>query len=134
MNRKKLVNALERIATAEGYHFYSAEEQLVPQTVKHYPAAYLPPPVFSSMEGENHGSIIYSVTLHTLAEGAKQSPADRSTRRCIQEEALLNIFTTLSKEPFVAEVEKLKIRHSTPTIAARGEVVSTASADVITFF
>lgn len=134
MNREKLTSAIQTIATAEGYKFYSGEERHVPQFVEGYPALWLTPPEFSSMEGRKHGSVIYSVKLHALCEGAKLSAAERSTTRCVQEEALVKLFTTLSNEMFVAEVENLKIRHSTQTLSSHGEVVTTATADVITLF
>lgn len=134
MNREKLTSAIQTIATAEGYKFYSGEERRVPQFVEGYPALWLTPPEFSSMEGRKHGSVIYSVKLHALCEGAKLSAAERSTTRCVQEEALVKLFTTLSNEMFVAEVENLKIRHSSQTLSSHGEVVTTATADVITLF
>lgn len=134
MNREKLINAVESIATAEGYKFLSAEERYIPQHTTHYPTLWLLPPQFHSIEGKNHGTVTYSVKLHAIGEGAKQSPKQRNTTRTELEQMLINVFTTLSEEDFVVEVENLKIAHTSHTLTSHGEVAATATAEVITFY
>lgn len=134
MNREKLINAFESIATAEGYKFHSAEERYIPQFTSHYPALWLTPPTFHSIEGKNHGAITYSVKLHAMQDGAKQSLKRRNATRIELEDMLLRLFTTLSQEEFVAEVENIQICHSSQTLSSHGEVAATATAEVIIIF
>ena len=134
MNREKLLNAVESIATAKDYRFHSAEESYITSQIKDYPSAWLVPPTFHSIEGRNHGEVTYSLTLHLLGDAAKRSPQERNQMRADLERDMLEIFTSLADECFVAEVENLKIRHTTNTLARHGEVVATATAEVITFF
>ena len=134
MNREKLINAFKSIATAEGYDFHSDEERYIPRFTSHYPALWLAPPSFHAMEGNNHGTITYAVKLHAMADGAKQSPTQRNTTRTELEDMLLKLFTTLSQEEFVAEVEHVQIYHSSQTLSSHGEITATATAEVITIF
>lgn len=134
MNRKKLLQAAQRIATAEGYQFYSTDERHMSQLVESYPAMWLTPPTFSTMEGRKHGKITYSVTLHALDAGAKLPPQEREGVWERLELDIVNLFSTLSEEDFVVAVEDLKIRHTSHTLTSHGEVAATATADVITFF
>lgn len=134
MNREKLINAFESIATAEGYEFHSAEERYIPQHTTLYPALWLTPPTFHAMEGRNHGSITYSVKLHAMKIGAKHNPKQRNATRIELEDMLLRLFTTLSEEAFVAEVENIQICHTSQTLSSHGEIEATATAEVITLF
>lgn len=134
MNRQKLLNAVESIATGRDYRFFSAEENYPTTHITEYPSAWLLLPEFHSIEGRTHGTETYSLTLHLLADAAKLSPTQRNEQRTLLEEDLLEIFTSLTDEDFVAEVENLKIRHSSNSVARHGEVVATATAEVITFF
>ncbi len=134
MNRKKLLHAFESTATAEGYSFYSASDELISSTTKCYPAMWLSPPQLSSIEGRTHGKATYSVTLHALQATAKMAPSMREQVAQRMEQELLDLFTTLSKKDFVISVEELAIRHSTQTIASHDKIALTATADIITFF
>lgn len=134
MNRTKLLHAFEQSATANGYAFHSTDERYIPQLVHTYPALWLAPPLFQSMEGRTHGTITYSVTAHTLDTGAKLSPTERNTRQTALEQDMLGLFASLSEEAFVIAVENLKIKHTSQTLSAAGEVAVTATAEVITFF
>ncbi len=134
MNRKKLIQAVERIATADGYHFHATDERHMSQAVDAYPTMWLTPPVFSAMEGRNHGKITYSVTLHALEAGAKLPPENREDVWAVLESDVMELFSTLSQEDFVVAVEGLKIRHTSQTLTPHGEIAATATADVITFF
>lgn len=134
MNRTKLLHAFEQSATANGYAFHSTDERYIPQLVHTYPALWLAPPLFQSMEGRTHGTITYSVTAHALDTGAKLSPSERNTRQTALEQDMLGLFASLSEEAFVIAVENLKIKHTSQTLSAAGEVAVTATAEVITFF
>ncbi len=134
MNREKLIKAFESIATAEGYQFHSDEERYSPQYTTLYPALWLSPPTFQAMEGKNHGSITYAVRLHAMKDGAKHNIAQRNAEREEMEEMLVKLFTALSEEDFVAEVEHLNISHSSQTLSSHGEIAATATAEVITIF
>lgn len=134
MNRKNLLDSVERIATADGYHFHSTSDELMSQQIDSYPAMWLSPPVFSSVQGRKHGKLTYAVTLHALDQGAKLPPQEREQVWATLEEDIVALFTTLSEEDFVVAVENLKIRHTSHTLTTHGEVAATATADVITFF
>ena len=86
------------------------------------------------MEGRTHGTITYNITAHALDAGAKLSPTERNARQAALEQDLLGLFSTLSEEDFVIAVERLKIKHTSQTLTASGEVAATATAEVITFF
>ena len=134
MNRKQLLQAVERIATADGYHFHSTDDRHMSQLITAYPTVWLSPPVFSSMQGRKHGKVTYSVTLHALEAGAKLPPEKREEVWARLEQDIVEMFSTLSQEDFVVAVEDLKIRHTSHTLTAHGEIAATATADVITFF
>lgn len=134
MNRTHLLQAFERTATADGYLFHSTDERYIPQLVTSFPALWLAPPKFKSMEGRKHGTITYDITAHALDAGAKLSPTERNARHAALEEELLKVFSMLSEEEFVVTVENLSIRHSSQTLTSAGEVAATATAEVITFF
>lgn len=134
MNREKLLNAVDSIATSKSYCFHSAEPNYITTQLKEYPSAWLLPPEFHSIEGRNHGLETFSLTLHLMHDAAKLDFDERNNLRVKMEDDLLDIFTSLTDEDFVAEVESLRIRHSTNSVARHGEVVATATAEVITFF
>jgi hypothetical protein len=134
MNRQKLLNAVESIATGMDYKFYSSDENYPTTQIKEYPSAWLLPPQFHSIEGRHHGTETYSLTLHLLSDAAKLSPVERNQTRTLLEEDMLQIFTSLTDKEFVSEVENLKIRYSLNNVERHGEVVATATAEVITFF
>ena len=77
MNRKKLIQAIERIATADGYTFYSTDEREMPRAIRKYPLIWLSPPLFTSMEGRKQGKITYSLTLHAMQANVKLPSAER---------------------------------------------------------
>ena len=134
MNRKKLIQAIERIATADGYTFYSTDEREMPRAIRQYPLVWLAPPVFTSMEGRKQGKITYSLTLHAMQADAKLPPAERERVWAQLEEDVVGMFSTLSEEDFVIAVEDLKIRHTSHTHTPHGEICATATAEVVTFF
>ena len=134
MNRTNLLKAVESSATANGYHFYSGDEHYIPQLATAYPALWLNPPKFQSIEGRTHGKITYAVTLHAIAVDAKASPDERTQMGAQLEEQLLRTFSSISEAEFVMAVENLSIKHQSLTLTAAGDTTATATADVITFF
>ena len=134
MNRKQLLQAVERIATADGYHFHSTDDRHMSQLITAYPTIWLSPPVFSSMQGRKHGKVTYSVTLHAMEAGARLTPAERQQTWSRLEEDLVEMFSKLSDTERVVAVERLKINHTTHTLTTHGEVAATATAEVVTFF
>ncbi len=134
MNRTNLLKAVESSATANGYHFYSGDEHYIPQLATAYPALWLNPPKFQSIEGRTHGKITYAVTLHAIDANPKLSPEERTQVGTRLEEQLLDTFTSLSQADFVVTVENLTIKHQSLTRTALDDVTATATADVITFF
>ena len=134
MNRKKLIQAVERIATADGYTFHSTDDSEMPHTIRQYPLVWLSPPFFTSMEGRKQGKITYSLTLHAMQADAKLPPAERERVWAQLEEDVVGMFSTLSEEDFVIAVEDLKIRHTSHTHTPHGEICATATAEVVTFF
>ena len=134
MNRTNLLKAVESSATANGYHFYTGDEHYIPQLATAYPALWLNPPKFQSIEGRTHGKITYAVTLHALGANAKASPDELREMSAELEEQLLGTFSSLSEADFVVAVENLQIRHQSLARTAVGNATATATADVITFF
>lgn len=134
MNRKTILQAVEQVATAKGYTFYSDTEELARSTVKALPAVWLSPPKFISMQGRKHGKITYEVTLHALCDGVKCASAARNQSWTQMEQELVDMFSMLSQNETVALVKNLAIRNTTNTLAGYGEVVATATAEVVTLF
>ena len=134
MNRTYLLNAVESIAAENGYEFHSADDRYMSQHIAAYPAMWLSPPQFSSMEGRSHGKITYSMTLHALDAGAKLSPVERNGAWARLEHDLVELFTSLSRKSLVLAVENLAVRAADSTLTTHGEVSATATADVVTFF
>ena len=134
MNRTHLIQAFEQIATAEGYHFHTMEDRYIPQIVGKYPALWLSPPTFHSIEGRTHGKITYAVQAHAMQAAAKVPPAEHAQLHAQMEQQMMEIFGKLSQREFVVAVEDLQIRHSSMTLSSHGEVATTATAKVITFF
>lgn len=134
MNREKLINAFRQSATAKGYAFHTDEVRHMPHTIKKYPAVWLSPPEFQSMEGINHGSVVYAVRMHAMKEGAKMDAEAKVAAGIELEQSVVDIFCSLSDFDFVAEVDKLKIEHKSQTLTTHGEVGVTATAEVITIF
>lgn len=134
MNHTYLINAIESIATADGYSFYTDSEERTSEQIKSYPAVWLQPPKFLQMEGRKHGKVTYDVTLHAMDAGAKLSPAERKQTWSRLEEELIGMFSKLSDTERVIAVEKLKIQHSSLSLTTHGEVAATATAEVVTFF
>lgn len=134
MNHANLKNAVGRLAADRGYAFHSADERFMSQTISAYPAIWLAPPRFDSMEGVRHGRITYAVTLHALDAGAKLSPAERGEAYARLESDVVALFTALSTDDVVVAVENLEVRAQTRSLTNHGEVAVTATADVVTFF
>lgn len=134
MNRDYLLQAVEGIATTNGYSFFSDSDERMSQQINTYPALWLSPPQFTAMEGRNHGKVTYSVTMHALKDGAKLSPAERRKAWLELECDLVEMLAQLSEQERILCVERLKVKHSSSTLTSHGEVAATATADVITFF
>ncbi len=134
MNHTNLVDAIGQLAAEGGYEFHTADERFMSQTISAYPAMWLAPPQFDSMEGLHHGRMTYAVTLHALDEGAKLSPAERAEAYARLESDVVELFTSLSQADVVVAVEKLAVRAQSRSLTNHGEVAVTATADVITFF
>ena len=134
MNSTYLINAIDGIATADGYTFYSDGEERMSEQIKSYPAVWLQPPKFQQMEGRKRGKVTYGVTLHAMDTGAKLSPAEREQTWSRLEDDLVEMFSKLSVVKRVIAVEGLKIRHTSSTLTTHGEVAATATAEVVTFF
>ena len=134
MNHTYLINAIESIATADGYSFYSDSEERMSEQIKSYPAVWLQPPKFQQMEGRKHGKVTYGVTLHAMDAGAKLSPAEREQTWSRLEDDLVEMFSKLSATIRVISVEERKIRRTSSTLTTHGEVAATATAEVVTFF
>ena len=134
MNRKNLVESIRRIATAQGYNFTSTATSHHAAAASSSPAMWLNPPQFVKMQGRNHGKMTYEVTLHALTNGAKTPPSEYDTHWTKLEGDLIRLFTSLSHEPQVIEIENLKIRNTSHTLASHGTIEATATAEVVTFF
>jgi hypothetical protein len=134
MNRTLLRSAMEGLVSRCGYHFQVNDEACYPTTVCRYPAAFMSQPKFVRMEGRNHGRITYNITLRFARQGAKLAPQERNSALEEMEQQMMEMFGKLSEREFVVAVEDLQIRHSSMTLTPHGEVATTATAKVITFF
>ena len=134
MNRAFLCSAIEGLATQYGYHFQLNEEAYYPTTVCRYPAAYMKPPEFASMEGRKHGRITYRVTLRLARQGAKLAPAERNHLLDSMEKEMINIFVELSKTEKIAVVDNLTIATMPEAIDSHGAIALEAKAYVTTIF
>lgn len=134
MNREVIIEAIEQAATKGGYMFHSDEEQQMPVAVKSYPALWLVPPQFSSIEGRKHGKVTYAVKLHMMHEGAKFTGQQRNQKWKQMEDEVIEIFASVSQHERVVAVNNLKMGNNSKTHSTHGELVVTATADVVTFF
>lgn len=134
MNHTKLADAIRQAAVAAGYYFRTGDERFMSQSLTSYPAAWLAPPQFESMEGVRHGRMTYTVTLHLLEAGSKLSPAARAAAYARLETAAVGIFTALSLADVVVAVERLEVHAQTRSLTNHGEAAATATARVVTFF
>ena len=134
MNRKKLIQAIERIATADGYTFYSTDEREMPRAIRKYPLIWLSPPLFTSMEGRKQGKITYSLTLHAMQANVKLPSAERERVWEQLEDVIMKIFAALSGEDFVIVVKDLNMNSASYSLTPHGEISVTATAEVVTCF
>ena len=122
MNRKKLIQAIERIATADGYTFYSTDEREMPRAIRKYPLIWLSPPLFTSMEGRKQGKITYSLTLHAMQANVKLPSAERERVWEQLEDVIMKIFAALSGEDFVIVVKDLNMNSASYSLTPHGEI------------
>ena len=134
MNRSYLTSAVRETAALKGYSFRSAPQEYMNSLVGHYPAAFMPYPEFRSIEGRRRGKIVYRLTLHLLADGARLSPNDRESVLDCLERDMLDIFCLLSSCDRVLSVENLSVSPSALTLTTHGELAVTATADVVSLF
>lgn len=134
MNRQLILDAVEQAATARGYSFHSDSDIGLKLPRSAYPAVWLNPPQFVSKQGRTHGKITYSLTMHLMGEGLKLDAAQRAQRWAQMEEDALAIFSAVSLSDKVVAVNGLKILCDDVAFAPHGEVVTTATADVVSFY
>lgn len=134
MNRKAIIQSLDTLSTAKGYTFYSGADPLLPQRVKSYPALWLAPPKFKSMEGRKHGRMTYSLTLRALAHAPKLDPAEHEAAWQSMERDVIEIFSALSELEGIVAVENLSLKSDFATLTSSGELALTATAEVVTYF
>ena len=134
MNRAFLCSAIEGLASQYGYHFQLNDEAYYPTTVCRYPAAFMEPPEFASIEGRKHGRITYKVTLRFAQQGAKLTPTERNALLDSMEKEMLNLFVDLSTTEKIAVVENLSISPSPEAIDSHGAITLKAKAHVTTIF
>ena len=134
MNRAFLCSAIEGLASQYGYHFQLNDEAYYPTTVCRYPAAFMEPPEFASIEGRKHGRITYKVTLRLAQQGAKLAPTERNTLLDSMEKEMANLFVALSKAEKIAVVDNLSISPCSEAIDLHGAIALEAKAYVTTIF
>ena len=134
MNRAFLCSAIEGLASQYGYHFQLNDEAYYPTTVCHYPAAFMTPPEFASIEGRKHGRITYKISLRLAQQGAKLCPEERNALLDTMEKDLIDLFVALSKTERVAVIDELTISPTSSPIDAHGAISLEANAYVTTIF
>lgn len=134
MNRQFILDAVEQAATARGYSFHSDSDVGLKLPRSAYPAVWLNPPQFVSKQGRTHGKVTYSLTMHLMGRGVKLNAAQRAQAWEQMEDDALEIFSIVSQGDKVVAVNGLKIRSGDIALASNGEVVTTATAEVVTFY
>ena len=134
MNRNSIIQALDTIAKTKGYTLYTDADSLLPQRLKSFPAIWLSPLKFKSMEGRKHGKITYLLSLKALTQAAKLPPADHEGVWAKMEDDVLEIFSALSQQERVIAIENLSLKSNFATLTSHGELSLEATAEVITFF
>lgn len=134
MNRQFILDAVEQAATARGYSFHSDSDVGLKLPRSAYPAVWLNPPQFVSKQGRTHGKVTYSLTMHLMGGGVKFNAAQRAQAWEQMEDDALEIFSIVSQGDKVVAVNGLKVRSGDIALASNGEVVTTATAEVVTFY
>ena len=102
MNRNSIIQALDTIAKTKGYTLYTDADSLLPQRLKSFPAIWLSPLKFKSMEGRKHGKITYSLSLKALTQAAKLPPADHEGVWAKMEDDVLEIHHSIKNRRTLA--------------------------------
>lgn len=134
MDRVKLISAVQQCCGKSGYSFRTLGTGYISAQAPKMAAALLEEPVFLSIEGRNHGRITYSVVLHLLDKGMRNSPEQLSQQISRMESDMLEVMSQLSKCKDIAQVSNLNITPATHTVLGRGEIGVTARAEVEVIF
>lgn len=134
MNRETVINAIKQAAATSGYKFHCDDEQQMLVAVKEYPTLWLTPPQFLKIEGRKSGKITYSVKVYGMVDGVRFSPAERLDKLNRLEEDVMQMFAAVSQNEAVVAVNNLKMNQELQSRTRQGELVMTATAEVVTHF
>lgn len=134
MDRVKLISAVQQCCDKSGYSFRVLGVGYLAAQAPKMAAALLEEPIFLRIEGRNHGRITYSVVLHLLDKGMRNSPEKLSEQIAKMESDMLEIMSQLSVCESIAQVSELNISPTAHTVLGRGEVGVTARAEVEVIF
>lgn len=134
MNRKRLILAVQEICGSMGYEFRVLDSSALSTGCAAMPAAVLIQPQFHAITGRNHGRISYKATLYLFNRGSRLSSEQRGELLAQMESDMLEIFSQLSENKYVAVVDKLQMEHSLHTALGKGEIGLKATAEVEIIF
>ncbi|MBQ5635229.1 MAG: hypothetical protein IIV10_02850 [Alistipes sp.] len=134
MNRLSLSTAVQRVANAKGYDFHTVSAEYLPAFASTKPTILMLHPKFQKIEGQKHGKITHSLTIHALQNGAKLPHDARTAMLETLENDMLDLLTALSNESFVVAVEEINLTPSTLKMSVSGDVAITATCLLTTFF
>jgi len=134
MIRAHLADALASLARRHGFPCRTAPDEYLSELTRTYPAAWLSPPSLYDIDGRRHGTIRYDIRLRLLDLGARIPHEARHARLNELEENLIAIFTELTEDPRVIEVQDLRITPRTMCETTHGEISQTATARVLVWF
>ena len=134
MNRKRLISAVQEICSSMGYEFRVLDSAALSSMSSAMPAAVLIQPKFHSIEGRNHGRIVYRVILNLFDHGSRLSSEQLCERVAEMESDMLDIFSQLSENKDVALVDNLQMEQSMHSQLGRGALCLKATAEVEVIF
>lgn len=134
MNRSTLISAVQQCCTLCGYNSRTLGIQNLTAQAPQFPAALICEPTFQSIEGRNHGKIVYGLQIYLLDAGIHLSPEQRSQLIANIESNLLEILSQLSEHEKIACIDELTIEPIARAVVGLGEVGVVAKCMVTTIF
>lgn len=129
-----LIRALETIASKSGYKFHSGKQEILTQSVKEYPAAWLTTPYLRKVEGRKRGRVSYDITLHLMKLAPKLTPTQQSKLLGTMEQQLLTMFQDLTLDNSIVTIDDIRVKSNTFSLTNHGEISQSATATVILIF
>lgn len=134
MNSKKIVEAVSRICDRLGYGFGTGSPRRALCDKCSERSVWLLPPTLSMVEGRRHGRATYSMTLYVTHRRLRTAADESVTLADGMHDEVIDMFTALSEESFVALVDSLKIESKSAGLRPDGGIDLAVTAKVETIF